>query len=145
MDASTVRRRARVPSRWPAATGRRRRRAQRPFASMMIAIERATSGSSRSGAGPRPRSVRRRVRRLTARLGPRRASRGSDLHDLVLFALEELVDPVHVLVRELLRAVLGAPLLVVADVAVADELLQVVHDVAPDVPDRDAPLLREAA
>ena len=57
--ASTVRRSAFVPARCPAATGRLRRRAQRPLPSMMIAIERATSGSSCSGpafAVPRVRS-----------------------------------------------------------------------------------------
>jgi hypothetical protein len=33
-------------------------------------------------------------------------------------------------------------LLVAADLALVDELLQVVHDVAPDVPDCDASVLR---
>ncbi len=47
------------------------------------------------------------------------------------------------LVRQLLGAVLGPPLLVVADLAVPDELLQVVHDVPADVPDGDATLLGE--
>ena len=50
-----------------------------------------------------------------------------------------------VLVRELLEALLGPPLLVVADVPVADELLEVVHDVAADVADRDPALLGEVA
>jgi hypothetical protein len=50
-----------------------------------------------------------------------------------------------VLVGELLRPLLGPPLLVVAHVAVADEILQMVHDVAADVPHRDAALLGQVA
>ena len=46
-----------------------------------------------------------------------------------------------VLVGELLGLLLGAALLVVADVAVLDEVLQVVHDVTADVPHGDAALL----
>src|SRR5207237_1087131 len=56
--ASTVRRSARVPARWPATTGRPRRLAQRPFPSMMIATDWATSGSSCSPTGRRAYRVR---------------------------------------------------------------------------------------
>ena len=65
------------------------------------------------------------------------------LHDLGLFALQEVLDLRDVLVGELLDAILGAPLLVVADVAVLDELLEVVHDVAAHVSDRDPSLFGE--
>ena len=48
--ASTMRRTVRAPARWPAAVGSRRRFAQRPLPSRMIATDCATSGrSSRSG------------------------------------------------------------------------------------------------
>ena len=82
MQASTVRRSAFVPARWPAATGSRRFFAQRPLPSMMIATERAMSGSSFSRAGFSARSVRSLVRSFT----------DLDLHDLFFFALEEVVD-----------------------------------------------------
>src|SRR6266498_3317576 len=138
MAASTVRRSARVPARWPAPTGRRRHRAQRPFPSMMIAIERATSGSSPSGRGRSARKVLSLVRRLKVR-------RLLNLHDLGFLALEEVVDPRDMLVRELLHPLLGATLFIVADVPVANELLQVVHRVATHVPHGDAALFCQSA
>ena len=52
---------------------------------------------------------------------------------------------VDVLVRQLLNALLGAALLVVADVAVSDELLEVVHHVTSNVANRDAALLGQMA
>ena len=67
---------------------------------------------------------------MLVRLGP---GGRLDLHDLGLFALQQLVDLVHVLVGELLDAPLRRPLLVVADLAVADELLEVPEDVAAAV------------
>src|SRR3954447_532201 len=70
---------------------------------------------------------------------------GSDLHDFGFFALQEVVDLAHVVVRQLLDATLGGALLVVADVAVAHQLLEVTHRVAADVPDRDLALLRHVA
>ena len=59
--------------------------------------------------------------------------------------LEEIVDLGDVLVGELLGALLGAPLLVVADVAVSDELLEMVHAVPADVANGDPALLGEVA
>ena len=64
IDASTMRRTVRAPARCPAAVGRRRRLAQRPLPSMMIATVSATSGRSRSGSGRTRASVRIRERRL---------------------------------------------------------------------------------
>src|SRR3954451_3220788 len=59
--ASTVRRSARVPARWPAIGGSPRWRAQRPLPSMMIATDVAESGSDCStDATRRSRSKRRR-------------------------------------------------------------------------------------
>src|SRR5918911_1098133 len=124
--ASTVRRSAFVPARWPAATGRPRRRAQRPLPSMITATDDATSGRSSSGSGRMRASVRMRERSLTLL---------SDLHDLGFLALQEVVDLVHVVVRELLDAPLRRTLLVVAHVAVLHELLEVPHRVAPHVAD----------
>src|SRR5205085_4928907 len=132
IPASTVRRNARVPARWPAAVGRPRRRAQRPLPSMMIATVSATSGRSPSGSGLTRASVRMRDSSFTMPL---------DLHDVGLFALQEVVDLRDVLVGHLLHARLGRPLLVVADVTVLDELLEVAHHVATHVADGDAPLL----
>ena len=48
-------------------------------------------------------------------------------------------------VGELLDMLLGPVLLVAADLSLVDELLEVVHDVAADVPDRDLALLGHVA
>src|SRR6185437_15511729 len=145
MPASTVRRSARVPARWPAAGGRPRRRAQRPFPSMMIATVSATSGSSRpSGSGRTRARVRMRDRRFTAVLfSP--SGEGLHLHDLGFFALQEVVDLRDMLVGQLLHPALGGVLVVVADLAVLDQVLEVPHHVAADVPDGDPPLLGHVA
>src|ERR1041385_6964682 len=128
MAASTVLRSARVPARWPSATGRPWRSAQRPFPSMMIATARARS--SRWSAYP-PRGFG--------------APSASNLQDFGFLALEQLVDLLRVLVRQLLDALLGPVLLVLADLALVDELLQVVDDVAPHVADGNAPVLGHPA
>src|SRR6476646_11094927 len=113
IPASTVRRSARVPARRPAAVGSPRRRAQRPLPSMMIATVSATSGRSRSGSGRTRASVQMRVIRFIPLGAP-----PLDLHDVGLFAFQEVVDLRHVLVGHLLHALLCGTLLVVADVAV---------------------------
>src|SRR6186997_2045800 len=100
MAASTVRLSARVPSRWPSATGRPWRSAQRPLPSMMIATVRARSSRCSS--------------RTTRGFG---APSASNLHDLRFLALKQLVDLVDMVVRELLDALLGPVLLVAADLA----------------------------
>src|SRR5687767_8401934 len=111
---------------------------------MMIATERAASGSRRSPLGLKPVIVRSLVSsRMTS--SSEIATAISDFHDLLFLALQELVDLPRVLVGELLRPLLGPPLLVVPHVAVADEILQVVHQVAADVPHRDAAFLGEVA
>src|SRR6266576_2452592 len=56
--ASTVRRSARVPSRWPSATGSPRDIAQRPLPSRMIATQPTGSGGSSGARGLRNRSSR---------------------------------------------------------------------------------------
>ena len=61
-QVSTVRLSARVPARWPEATGRPWRLAQRPFPSMMMAIERADAGSSLSLTSESVRNARSLVR-----------------------------------------------------------------------------------
>src|SRR5689334_3081840 len=183
IDASTVRRSARVPAWWPSATGSPRRWAHRPLPSMMIATARGISAGEliarRSyGVARRPSLSARRGRprgrvsrfchldcpgercdgfltcgtqgggveasalwalrsldcpRDVSATGsaPGGARSGSDLHDLGFFALQHLVDLRRVVVRQFLDALLGAVLLVGAHVAVVDELLQVVHAIAP--------------
>src|SRR6266540_1807025 len=126
--ASTVRRSARVPARCPSATGSSRLAAQRPFPSMMIATDRATSSRAPSATATGS--------------GARRAL---DLEDLRFLALEQLVDLLRVLVGQLLDALLGAVLLVLPDLTLVHELLEVVHDVAADVSDGHAPFLGHPA
>src|SRR6185312_9981712 len=133
IDASTMRRTLRAPARCPAAGGRPRFFAQRPLPSRMIATDPATSGRSTSGSGRMRASVRMRLSKRKEVL---------DLHDLGFFALEQVVDLRDVLVRELLHAPLGRALVVVADVASASQLLEVLDRVAPDIAHRDAALLR---
>ena len=132
--ASTVRRSARVPG----AVARRRRAgrapsAQRPLPSMMIATAaRRASGargrvvgapcSSEVGAGGAQTSM------ISASLCFRRSS--------IDFTWSSV---------SFCTCCLGAALLVVADVAVRDELLQVLHHVAADVADRDLAVLGDPA
>src|SRR5262245_3077797 len=118
-----------------------RRRAQRPFPSMMIATVLATSGRSPSWIGLTRTSLRLRERRfIAARVpapcppdGAASAFRRLDLHDLRLFVLQEVVDLVHVVVGHLLHLPLGRPLLVVAHLAVPHQILEVPHHVPADV------------
>src|SRR6266508_1766446 len=98
---------------------------------MMIATERAISGRSGSCCGRSGRRLRSRVRMRT----------WLHLEDFGFLAFQEVVDPVDVLVGELLHALLGPVLLVGGDLALGDELLHVVHDVAAYVPHRDAAVL----
>src|SRR5947208_1402703 len=70
------------------------------------------------------------------------SERSSDLHDFGFLVLQELVDRLRVRVGQPLHLLLGAALVVVADVAVADELLEMPQRVPPDLADRDTMLLR---
>src|SRR2546423_8251065 len=114
---------------------------------MMIATERAISGSSGSAIARSPRSDRIRVIRFIGGSGYGRGARRppSYLHDLRFFAFQEVVELVHVVVGQLLQALLGTMLLVRADVSPVDELLEVVHDVASHVADGDTPFFRQVA
>src|SRR3954451_23620827 len=118
-----------APAWWPASTGSPRACAQRPFPSVMIATYR---GSVMAPA--RTRSVR-------AKRFEQARSACSNLQDLRLFALEVLVEVGDALVGDLLKLALGAALLVLPHVAPRAQLAQVVHDVAADIADLDAPLL----
>src|SRR3954470_21368847 len=71
--------------------------------------------------------------------------RQSNLEDLLLFVLEELVDLMDALVGQLLERFFGAMLVVAADVAVLLQLAEVVHDVPSHVADSDTPILGNAA
>src|SRR2546423_764179 len=150
--ASTVRRRAFVPARCPAAIGRPRLRAQRALPSMMIATACAASGNSGSGAGRTCRSVLIFVRRLMPlSCSPSEAKvfacdlRRSDFHDFRFLVLEQVVDRLRVVVGELLHTLFGATLVIAADFLVRGELLDVVHGVSTDVSHRDSSLLRDLA
>src|SRR5688572_14036676 len=126
--ASTVLRSARAPSRCPSPTGRPRADAQRPFPSMMIATLRASSEPWLADASVISYCLRR-----------------SDFHDLGLFHLQEVVDRLRVVVGDLLHLLLGAALLVVADLAVDDEFLEVLHDVTPDVANGHFAVFRDSS
>src|SRR4051794_28089441 len=97
----------------------------------------------RRGRHARPRLAQALGQPRTTSAEVRSTSADSNFHDLGFFAVQELVDVLRVLVGELLEAVLAAVLVVCADVAVVDQLLQVVHAVAADVADGDAAFLGE--
>src|SRR5579862_5947362 len=137
--ASTIGRTVRAPARWPAAVGSLRREAHRPFPSMMIATDWATSGSSTSGSARMRESVRIRERSFID------DERRSHFHDFGFLALQDLVDLRDVVVGELLDAALGGALLVVTDIAALDQCLEVLDRVTPHVSHRDTPLLRHVA
>src|SRR2546426_86316 len=69
----------------------------------------------------------------------------SDFEDLLLFVFQEFVDLVHAIVGELLERLLGAVLVVAADVAFLLQLAEVVHDVAAHVAYGYAAVLSDAA
>src|ERR1043166_7603197 len=125
---STTGRKARDPARWPSATETPCSEAQRPLPSMMIATACAASGRCSSG--------------LTSVPVPGTEAIQLDLHHLGLFVLQQLVDVLRVLVGQLLDTALGPVLVVRADLAVVDELLQVSHGVAPDLADGDSVVFR---
>src|SRR5947209_1428274 len=102
---------------------------------MITATARATSGRPWAAEG----SASVRGSKLTT------SAWRSNLHDLGFLVLEKVVDLLRVLVGELLDALLGTTLLVRADVAGVDELLQVLHRVAADLAHGDAVLLGEVA
>src|SRR5437867_11894077 len=93
---STTSRTAFMPARCPSGRGRCRSRAQRPLPSMMMATWRGTAPPSRIFA--------------------RRSSLTSDLHDLRLFGLHQLIHELQVVVVQLLRVLLGVLLVVRGDV-----------------------------
>src|SRR6266568_2702078 len=135
IDASTMRRRTRVPARWPSATGTPRLSAQRPFPSMMIAIERGTSRLSMRAAGS--------AFSTTFTVEARSPTGELHLHDLGLFVFQELVDRVRVLLGQLLDALFGAALVVLSDLALTGKLFHMVDGIAADVPHGHAPVLRD--
>src|ERR1700751_2593050 len=128
---STTGRSARDPARCPSATETPCSVAQRPLPSMMIATACATSGRCSSG--------------LTSVPVPGTEANRLDLHHFGLFVLEQLVDLLRVLVRQLLHAALGPMLVVGADLSGVDELLEVLHGVSPDLAHRDSVALGHVA
>src|SRR3954469_17903907 len=62
---------------------------------------------------------------------------GSDVEELALLVLDQVVDLVHVAVGGALELLLGPRDLVLARLAVADDAVQLVHGLAADAADRD--------
>src|SRR5438876_7922278 len=154
---STTGRNARDPARWPSATETPCSAAQRPLPSMMIATACATGGRCSSGVTSVPeREVTRppslqlpSTSRSAAHFAgaPRPSHSGAPLylHHFGFLVLEQLVDLLRVVVRQLLDANLGAVLVVGADLALVHELLEVPHRVAPDLAHGDPVLLGHVA
>ena len=125
-------------------TGRDRQSAARRPAAVAVEDDRDRAGDlGQIGLGNRADARERAEAREEAQRGSTAAD--SDLHDLGLFALQQIVDLRGVLVGELLHAALGRALLVVSDVTVLDQVFEVPHHVAAHVADRDAPLLGHRA
>src|SRR5690606_33494939 len=66
---------------------------------------------------------------------------GSDLHDLLLLLSERIVDPLDVIVGELLDLVRPDAMLVLGDFSVLFHFLEVLHAIAAHIAYRDAGLL----
>ena len=81
---------------------------------------------------------RRRGRRGRSWTGERRTS---DLEQLGFLVLEQLVDRVDVLLGQRVELLLGAGAVVLADLAVLDELVELLLGLAADVADRDLGVL----
>src|SRR5690606_35012835 len=126
-----------TPRRCPAMRGRKRLRAQRPLPSMMTAMWAGTSPTSGTARvelvnvaftiGEPPGVLRLK----TPRPG------GSNLHQLVFFLGEQLVDFGDILVGELLHRFLPAALVVLGDFLVLDGVLEVLVSVTAKVADCD--------
>src|SRR5690606_8069593 len=120
---STVRSAARAPARWPTTRGRRRRCAQRPLPSMMMA--RWRGAGAWSGADMR-------VMRMADR---------SDRHQFLFLALDHLVHVLDRLVGDLLDLVLGAAHVVLGDLLFLQQVLDLLVGVAAHVADGDLGIL----
>src|SRR5713101_961659 len=117
---STTSRTAVIPARCPSGRGRCRSRAQRPLPSMMMATWRGTAPPKRILA--------------------RRSSPTSDLHDLRLFAFDQLFHELQMVVMQLLRLLLGVLLVVLRDVL---GLLDLVDRLRAGPAHADAPFFGE--
>ena len=139
--ASTVRRSARVPARWPASE---RQPAPRGPAAVAVHDDRHVrapiggTGSARARRRGAAGLMRPQEPYLLAQTVPPRGQTSMISASLALSAASICCD---VLVGELLQPVLGAVHVVGAGVAVLLELLQVVDRVAADVARGHAPLL----
>src|SRR5690606_17725485 len=120
---SMVRSAARAPARWPTTRGRRRRSAQRPLPSMMMARWRGTVGLAGADMA---------VMRMADR---------SDRHQFLFLRLDHLVDVLDRLVGDLLDLVLGAAHVVLGDLLFLQQVLDLLVGVAADVADRDLGVL----
>src|SRR5690606_34876050 len=105
---------ARAPARWPIMRGLRRRAAQRPLPSMMMATWRGMRGVADGAFIATP----------------------SDRHQLLLLGLDHLIDVLDGLVGDLLDLALDAALVVLADCLFLQQLLALLVGVAADVADR---------
>src|SRR5690606_11886531 len=107
---------ARAPARWPIMRGRRRRAAQRPLPSMMMATWRGTPGMESAEALMRA---------------------PSDRHQLLFLGLDHLVHALDRVVGDLLDLAFEAALVVLADLLLLQQVLGLLQGVAADVADRD--------
>src|SRR5690554_6070581 len=138
---------ARAPARWPTARGRRRRAAQRPLPSMMMATWRGRSAGFRAGegrSGPAESRWSASVNGMAPFVacgripGPGTAS---DRHQLLFLGLDHLVDVLDRLVGDLLDLVLAATLLILGDLLFLEQFLGLLDGVAADGADRDLGIL----
>src|SRR4051794_9816677 len=114
------------------------------------------SRAGRPGTGTSGEAVTCRDPLSALRLSPLRLSAlrlsglgcsrsGSDLEELALLVLDQVVDLVHVAVGGALELLLGPRDLVLARLAVADDAVQLVHGLTADAADRDPRVLALAA
>src|SRR5215475_5489385 len=123
--ARTTSRTAATPATCPACRGRWRLRAHRPLPSMMMATWRGGLCMSCGAA---------------AMVNDFPAGR-SYLHDLLLLAVEHLIDFLYVRVGQLLQFIAFVMMLVLADLVVLLELLEDFHAIPAHIADGDPRLL----
>src|SRR4051794_8059724 len=127
-----------APASCPSSTGNPRCWAQRPLPSVMMATYVALIGRPRPGEPPSGRL-------LPAKRARRARLRRSHFEDLGFLAPQQGLELLDLVVGQLLQRLFRAVLVVGARLAGVAQLLEVVHDVAADVAQRDLALLGEPA
>src|ERR1051326_4310072 len=144
---STTARTASLPLRCPSMRGRPRRRAQRPFPSMMIATwrgrrfgSRSTSDISVVGKGS---SFGTRCTRPFAVASSPSPGAESNRQDLLFFALQDFFETLEVVLRRRLDLLARAAVVVLGDVLLLEHLLQELESVVTVRAHRHAVILRD--